>query len=251
MFKRLRMAFGFLTILPVKTPAEFTPGDLGRAAAWYAPVGLVLGGLLLVGSATSQALLPRLVAAVVVTALWGGLTGGLHLDGWADCCDGLLNASAPARRLEIMKDPRLGTFGGAGLVLLLLAKFAAIASLPALPAGGWVLLLAPTAARWLLMSAGFSAPARPGGLGADFRLGFKPWMFIINGALTLAVAAWGGWAGLACLAAGALAALGLNRLAVNRLGGVTGDVMGATVELVEVVILLAASAFLGRTAYGL
>ena len=60
---------------------------------------------------------------MLLLTLWAALSGGLHLDGWADCCDGLLNASAPARRLEIMKDPRLGTFGGAGLVLLLLAKY--------------------------------------------------------------------------------------------------------------------------------
>ena len=251
LLNRLGMALGFMTILPVKTSAEFTPGDLGRAAAWYGPVGLVIGGLLLAGFAASEAVLPRSVAAVVMVALWAGLTGGLHLDGWADCCDGLLNASAPERRLEIMKDPRLGTFGGAGLVLLLLAKYAAILSMPALINGWWVLLLAPTAGRWLMMSAGFSPQARPGGLGADFRLGFRPWMFVLNGLLVLALAGLGGWAGLACLAAASMAALSLNRLAISRLGGVTGDVMGATVELVEVVILITASAFFRRSGYGL
>ena len=250
LLNRLSMALGFMTILPVKTQAEFIPGDLGRAAVWYGPVGLIIGGLLVGGFAASQAVLPRSVAAVLTVALWAGLTGGLHLDGWADCCDGLLNASAPERRLEIMKDPRLGTFGGTGLALLLMAKYAAILSIPTLASGWWVLLLAPTAGRWLMMSAGFSLPAHPGGLGADFHLGFKPWMLVINGLLVLALACLGGWAGLACLLAAALAAWGLNRLAVSRLNGVTGDVMGATVELVEVVILLTASAFFGRSGYG-
>ncbi len=244
--KALRLALGFLTTLPVKTPGEFVPGDLGRAAAWYGPVGLLLGGLLLACAAAAQAVFPRALVAVLVTALWAGLTGGLHLDGWADCCDGLLNASPPERRLEIMKDPRLGTFGGAGLVLLLLAKFAALQSMPSLAGGWWILLLAPVAGRWMLMLGGALPTARPGGMGADFKLGFRPWMFAANGLLALVLAVPGGWSGLAGLAAAVLTAWAFNQFAVRRLGGVTGDVMGATVELVELVILVAACAFVER-----
>jgi adenosylcobinamide-GDP ribazoletransferase len=242
--KRLRQALGFMTILPVPLPAEYLPGDLGRAAVWFGPVGLLLGGLLLAAWAGLGTLFPRAVSAVLLLAVWAGLSGGLHLDGWADCCDGLLNASPPARRLEIMKDPRLGTFGGAGLGLLLLAKYAVLFSLPSLAFSWWLLLLAPTAARWMLMLGGFFPPARSGGLGADFRLGFRPWMFAFSGLLALLLALPGGWAGLVSLAAAGLVAWLFNRFAVHRLGGVTGDVMGATVELTEMVILLTAAASL-------
>jgi adenosylcobinamide-GDP ribazoletransferase len=236
--KHLRQALGFMTALPVRLPDEYLPGDLGRSAAWFGVVGLLLGGLLLAAWTGAGLIFPRAVSAVLVLALWAGLTGGLHLDGWADCCDGLLHASNPSRRLEIMKDPRLGSFGAAGLVLLLLAKFAALSALTA----PWALLLAPVCGRWLLMLGGFYHTARPGGLGADFQLGFRPWMFALNGLLALGLAIYGGWIGLASLAAAGLAGWGFNRLAVRQLGGVTGDVLGATVELVETVVLLVATA---------
>jgi adenosylcobinamide-GDP ribazoletransferase len=239
--KRLRQALGFMTALPVRLPDEYLPGDLGRSAAWFGLVGLLLGGLLLAAWTGAGFIFPRVVSAVLVLVLWAAFSGGLHLDGWADCCDGLPHASNPARRLEIMKDPRLGSFGGAGLILLLLAKFAALSSLTSPSVSGWALLLAPVCGRWLLMLGGFYPAARPGGMGADFQLGFRPWMFALNGLLAFALAIGGGWIGLASLAIAGLAGWGFNRFAMHQLGGVTGDVMGATVELVETVVLLVAT----------
>ena len=103
-------------------------------------------------------------------AFWVFLSGGLHLDGLADCFDGMLNSSLPERRLEIMKDPRLGTFGGLGLVLALLIKVAAVYSLA--PGSDWIAILTAAAlGRWLILLAGKQPLARPGGMGADFALG--------------------------------------------------------------------------------
>src|SRR5574341_1405919 len=94
----------------------------------------------------------------------------------ADCCDGLLSAATPERRLEIMRDPRLGAFGAIGLVLFLIVKVVAVASLQrletfatAFPVGEFV--LAASLSRWLIVLVALQPQARPGGMGADFARG--------------------------------------------------------------------------------
>ena len=124
------LALGFLTTLPAR-PVPYMPGGLGRAAAWFPVVGLLIGVLLLLVQTAAALLLGPAVAAVLVVVLWAVLTGGLHLDGLADCCDGLLVSAPRERRLEIMRDPRVGSFAVTGLVLVLLLKAAAVFSLPA------------------------------------------------------------------------------------------------------------------------
>jgi len=236
------LALGFLTTLPVPRAAQTAPrpGDLGRAALWFPLVGLVLGALLLAADWLALGLFPSLLAGALVVALWAALTGGLHLDGLADCGDGLLAATTPERRLEIMRDPRLGAFGGLSLMLFVLLKVLALAALPAGPLGARALplLLAPVAARWLLLLAARQPNARPGGLGADFALGLRPLALWLAGAATLLLALLGGGRGLLGLALAHLLAVLIFRAARTRLGGVTGDVFGLTVELTELTILL-------------
>ncbi len=236
------LAFSFLTTLPV--PARWQtaprPGDLGRAALWFPLVGLVLGLLLAGADWLGLRLFPPLLAGALVVAGWAALTGGLHLDGLADCGDGLLAATSPARRLEIMRDPRLGAFGGLSLILFIVLKVLAVA---ALPAGTiWVrtvpLLLAPVVGRWLLLLAARQPNARPGGLSADFALGLQPRTLWLAGAATLLLALVGGVRGVAALALAHLLALLIFRAARARLGGVTGDVFGLTVEFSELIVLL-------------
>ncbi len=233
------LAFGFLTTLPVPNGAP-RPGDLGRAAVWFPLVGLVLGALLAGGWLLFGRLFSPLLAGALVVALWAALTGGLHLDGLADCGDGLLAAATPARRLEIMRDPRLGAFGGLSLILFVMLKVLAVA---ALPAGDWwvrvvPLLLAPVVGRWLLLLAARQPNARPGGLGADFALGLQPRTLWLAGAATLLLTLLGGGRGLVALALAHGVALLVFRAARARLGGVTGDVFGLTVELAELTVLL-------------
>lgn len=241
MWQELILAFSFLTVIPMPT-LVYQPGLLGRAGRWFPLVGLVIGGLLLLAHWGLSLLFPPLLTAALVTTLWAALTGGLHLDGLADCCDGLLAATSRERRLEIMRDPRTGAFAVIGLVLFLLLKVTALAALStALPA----LLLAPTWARWLLFWVARQPLARPSGLGADFAAGLTgrnqglalllP-LLLLFPFLTLQTV-------LAILAAlGATA--WLIHIARQRLGGVTGDVYGLVVEMSELTILLICAATL-------
>ena len=236
------LAASFLTAIPLR-PAAPRPGDLGRAGAWFPTVGLVLGVVLsLAYWLLGQVFAPALAAALTV-ALWAALTGGLHLDGLADCGDGLLAAVSPERRLEIMRDPRLGAFGGLSLVLFLIVKFLAVASLPA--AEAWPSLfsisplwLAPVVGRWLILLAARQPSARAGGLGQAFADGLRPRSLLLAALLPIALALLGGLrAGLAVGLAWVIA-LAILRLARVRLGGVTGDVFGLVVELAELTVLL-------------
>ena len=136
-----------------------------------------------------------------------------------------------------MKDPRLGTFGALGLILVVIFKISVLIAMPTY----FVLLALPLAAstaRWLLLWAARQPTARPGGLGAAFRpeLGWMGW--IISAVVPLGLAVLCGWRGFAALVIGCFCATGIIRLARIRLGGLTGDVFGLIVESVEAVILL-------------
>lgn len=232
----LRLAFSLLTTLPVPAPQKWLPGDSGRAAGWYPLVGLVIGLLVAGVHRLSGLFLPPLVTGALVLLAWVALTGGLHLDGLADCADGLLYPGAPEKRLEIMKDPRLGAFGGMGLGLALLLKFAALALFP--PAALPALPLTASLARWCILPAGLIPSARPGGMAADFAAGLRKNSLFWGGLLPLGLTLLLGWRGWLTAALGLLTALGVLTLAKKRLGGVTGDVFGLLVEVVEIVGLL-------------
>jgi adenosylcobinamide-GDP ribazoletransferase len=227
-------ALGFLTVLP--TPAvAYVPERLGRAGRWFPAVGLVIG-LLLAGVQTlALGWFDPWLAGLLVAVAWAILTGGLHLDGLADCCDGLLAPVARERRLEILRDPRVGTFGAVGLILALGLKAAAVVSVP------WTaLLLAPVWGRFLLLVTAWAPAARPGGMGAAFAAGLTPRTLAFAALLPVALLALP-VAPLRAVSAALLAGLttaALLRLARARLGGVTGDVYGLTVEVVELVVLL-------------
>ncbi len=245
------LALSFLTTLPVpRRPAALA--GLGRAAAWFPFVGLILGLLLTAGYLLFNYLFPPLLAAALLVTLWAALTGGLHLDGLADCGDGLLAALPPERRLDIMRDPRTGAFGVISLILFLLLKVLVVASLPAAllvaaprldwSAAAWFpagpLIVAPVVARYLLLPAARQPTARPGGLGAELSAQLRPSAILAASLTVLVVALLGGpRAILAVLAARLVAAL-IFRAARARLGGLTGDVFGLTVELTELTVLL-------------
>ena len=232
------LALSFLTTIP--TPAiPFVEGGLGRSAKWFPLVGLILG-LILAGSHWLLGLvLPGSVTAGLIIALWAWLTGGLHLDGLADCGDGLLVAANRERRLEILKDSRLGAFGAILLVLFLMMKVTAVATFSA-PA--YALVLAPTLARWFLLIAARQPSARPGGMGDSFAASLTPKIFTIAAILPVMLVVGSGWRGGQTVLAVLLAFIGtfaMLRLARSRLGGVTGDVFGLVVEMTELFVLLA------------
>ena len=106
--RNLRTAFGLLTTLPFGMPENWLPGDSGRAGVWYPLVGVVIGGVTWLIWLALTLYFPPLVVGVLTLLVWVAMTGGLHLDGLADCCDGLFVSTTPDLRLEIMKDPHLG-----------------------------------------------------------------------------------------------------------------------------------------------
>ena len=216
-------------------------GALLVGLAWLLTTGI--GWLQGLAGGSGAGLSPLLTAALILVA-WAAITGMLHLDGWADCCDALVAPLSRERRLEVMKDPRLGSFGGAGLILLLLVKLAAVAEVLTPAAGRPLaallpLLVVPVLGRWAIVIAAASFPlARPDGMGASFRRGLGR-REIILATLTAAVACVVlGWRGPVLWAAAGLTLLGVGRLATARLGGLTGDVYGAIVELTETVTLV-------------
>jgi len=236
MIDGLLVALGFLTRLPVPAAVFARPQAQSRSLPWYPLVGLLVGALL-----AALAWLLRdsgqLLSAGLVVAAWSWLTGGLHLDGLADSADAWVGGMGDrARTLEIMKDPRSGPAGVTAVVLVLLVKFAALASLPA-PAS-LALLAAPMLARAALTGAFLVTPyVRPGGLGA----GLAPASKIACGAaVLLAVLATamyvprGGWVLLVTIAVFWLC----RRACMRRLGGMTGDTCGALAELMEVAVLV-------------
>lgn len=235
------LALSFLTTIP--TPAvPFIEGGLGRSAKWFPLVGLILGLVLAGAHWLLLLVLPESVTAVLIVALWAWLTGGLHLDGLADCGDGLLVAANRERRLEILQDSRLGAFGAIVLVLFLLAKVTAVATLPS-PSNA--LVLAPTVARWLLLVAARQPSARPGGMGDSFAASLTPRIFAIAAIVPVLLVVASGWRGgptVPAVLLALIATFAILRLARNRLGGVTGDVFGLVVEMSELMVLLAFTA---------
>ncbi len=239
----LLLAIGFLTILPVRVK-DATMREVGRAAMWFPFVGFFMG--LAVGAAHLiflQFFAPLLAAALTVV-VWIALTGGLHLDGLADCCDGLFVSALPERRLEIMRDPRVGSFGVIGLVLIIALKILAISSADFRSFENFGSLqsfvLALTISRWLILIVARQPQARPDGMGAEFAHGITRRTIIIAAIVPLLFAvvglvAWQIW--IAIIAAHAVTLL-VIRFAHARIGGVTGDVIGLTVELSETIMLL-------------
>ncbi|MBO0688864.1 MAG: adenosylcobinamide-GDP ribazoletransferase [Candidatus Dormibacteraeota bacterium] len=235
----MRSALSFLTILPV--PRGGTPdGRLGRV--WFPAVGAVLG--LLAGAVfwSLERVLGAPVAAVGAVAALAVLTGGLHLDGLADAADGLLGGRSPERRLEIMRDSRVGVFGAVSVVLLLLAEVAALARLDGVRAVV-ALVVAGALSRWaLLLLVGFLPYVRETGLGVA-AAGGRRVLDVALGSVPAALVVLLDWrrgllaAGLA-LAAAALVAL----VAWRRVGGATGDVYGAGTELAQLAAILAFAA---------
>jgi adenosylcobinamide-GDP ribazoletransferase len=239
----LILALRFLTVIPVPGRESTGPSALGRAAWWFPVVGLMLGSALAVAALAADALFPPLVAAALLVTGWKAATGGIHLDGLADSLDGLAGRDA-ARRLAIMRDSRIGVFGAAGLVLLCLLAVTALASLST-SVRLRVLVLAPGIGRVAPLLAGaWLAPATPGqGLGATFAAGLSRWAGPAHVVAAGALAAWllGIWGAAIAAVAWSVALLAAGVVA-RRLGGLTGDVLGAVVEVAELGTLLGAAA---------
>lgn len=229
-------AFQFLTIFPAVVRRSFTAAELGRSVGFFPLVGLALGGLLYTIDLILRLVFPMPIVAAMLLVAWLLLTRALHVDGFLDTCDGLFGGFTPERRLEIMRDSRVGAFGVAGGVLLLLTKYAALLSLTNLSG----LVLAPLLGRWVLSLAVFAYPyGREKGLGRDMKDNVRWPQVILATAITAIAVGWlAAWKGFLALAmAGLLLWLGA-RFILRRLPGLTGDSYGALCELAELAVLL-------------
>lgn len=239
----LVLAVRFLTIMPLPARAAHGIDALGRAAVWFPVVGLGIGFVLVGVERATSVLFPSLLAALLTVTAWKVMTGGLHLDGLADCLDGLVGRDAE-HRLAIMRDSRIGALGAVGLILFLLLEIAAVAELPAGVRWHALLVLPALARATPPLVAWCFPPARGEGQYVAFRAGLGAGAAPVALALALVLAWLGlGVAGLLVAAAAIVGALGLAAFMAARLAGVTGDVLGAAVEVAELAGLLAVSAW--------
>jgi adenosylcobinamide-GDP ribazoletransferase len=236
---------GFYTRLPIPYPGE---RDFATAQ-WAAPVagavvGLVIGVTLWLSLATG---LPATLAAAIALAAGALLTGALHEDGMADVADGFGGGQTRERKLEIMKDSRVGTYGVIALVLSLLMRWSALAMLAASGTFTMIAVLVGAHAASRAAIPAFMArvqPARPDGLSAGVgRVDSQAALYaaIIGFLLLLPVGL--GFALVAALLVVALS-LGLERLAMRQIGGQTGDVLGTLQQCCEIAVLVAATTML-------
>jgi adenosylcobinamide-GDP ribazoletransferase len=230
-------ALQFLTVAPPIVRRMFTSQEMGRAVGWFPLVGALLGGILAGLDWALIRILPDGIAAVLVLAASVVATGALHLDGFLDACDGLFGGHTPEKRLEIMRDERVGAFGLTGGVLLLLLKWSALAAASQRVAA---LALTLTLSRWAISVAIVSAPyAREKGLGRAMKDHAGKAQLALSTIVALVVAVLAGrWLGLLALGLAALTTWLAVRFALSRVPGLTGDLYGAVSELVEAVVLL-------------
>src|SRR6266581_3601154 len=254
-FSRLRSVFlsqyaefvaavRFLTVLPVPGSTQVFDKDevtprLVIGCEYFPLVGLLLALLLWLLVLILAPLVPQLVLAALLVAMLVVLTGGLHLDGLMDSCDGLFGGSTRERKLEIMRDSRVGSFGVLGGACVLLLKFALFASVSrhALPLA---LLVALPSARWAMVLALRVFPsAIATGLGATFHQATTTEGFVLAGLVALAIVLVAGqFTGLMVWVMVTVTALALGFWITRSIGGLTGDNYGAIEEVVEVVALL-------------
>jgi adenosylcobinamide-GDP ribazoletransferase len=246
-WEEFRIAGGFLTVFPVADGLSTEPERLARSMAFFPAIGLLLGlGLVVIDSLLAP-LIPRAVADSLLVLVLIAVTGALHLDGIADLCDGLAGGKDREGILRIMKDSRVGVIGVVGLVMVILLKYLTLHNVP-VQLKSAALIFMPAAGRWVqVVLATYCSYIRPGGgTGGAFvdNVGERE---LIIASITLLPAALilFGLKGLVVLLLLGLGAMLLLRYFQVRLGGVTGDVLGASSEMMEVFALLLVLALKG------
>ena len=232
----LRLAIGFLTVLPLAPRGE---AQMGAGRAYFPLVGLALGGILAGLDIVLREALPPLVVSALLVAGLLVLTRAIHTEGFLDSCDGLFGGYDRARRLEILRDPHVGAFAVIGGTSLLLLKWSLIAGIPDEERTA-LLVLFPCLSRFAMLAAMGAFPyPREQGLGTSFQSGRRRWQMAFG--FATAATAGGlliGLAGLVLLGVAVAAALAIGAWVTRLLGGMTGDTYGAVNEIAEVAVLL-------------
>lgn len=235
-------AWHFLTTIPLsRAHHEPTAPELAASMTWYSTVGLMLGGILALSDMLLSRIFVQEVVNILLMVLLVLLTRGLHQDGLADTLDGLAGGKTPAERLSIMRDPRIGAIGATGLCLSLILRYEGLMTLPQslrVP----VLVCMPALGRCAMVVLAWLVPyARSaGGLASPF-LAHLSRMHVMGATVVLTAALMIGLGATATVAT--LIGSGLIIMAVQVacrafFGGITGDTLGATNEIVEIFFLL-------------
>jgi adenosylcobinamide-GDP ribazoletransferase len=258
MLDGLKLAMGTLTAIPVQAPTHIDQKVAGRAMVLAPLTQLPLVAVILLwGWAVRQVPVPAPVAAATALVVVTLATRGMHLDGLADTADGLSASYERAKALEVMHRGNIGPSGVAAVVLVLLVDAAALASLLTTGPGVVLVALALVASRQLLAWA--CSPvvpsARPLGLGATVAGTVDPVMVAMGFVLLLGVSAlatrWSGphwWTGPVVICGATLGGLAVIRRAIVRFGGITGDVLGAVIEVSFAVALTLAAVLVSVSA---
>lgn len=235
-------AWHFLTAVPLgrneQPPSE---RDLARSMSWYPVIGGVLGGVLVLADRVMTPFLALEAVNALLLLILVVLTRGLHMDGLADTVDGLVGGQTPDERLAIMRDGPIGAMGAMALIFSLGLRYAGLASLSSGDRAA-ILLLMPAVGRWAMVIGAVGVPyARPqGGLGKPFLLHLSRREVVIATAIIIPLLVWalgltGGIVAFMTLAV----TVRLVTLSIRRLcGGMTGDTLGATNELAEVMTVI-------------
>ncbi len=233
------IALQFLTRLPLNINASWQAENIAKSLLWYPVVGALIGAVLFLLARVMPSSHSLLVGALVLSA-WVLVTGGLHLDGLADSADAWLGSHGDRQRaLDIMKDPQAGPIAVIVLVLVLLVKFGAIVSLLEHNAL-WLLIVPPLSARCvplvLFMSTDY---VREQGLGSDMAEYFphSPARRVLLFVAALLLFLTGILNGLLLMAVVVLVIWLLRSLMLKHIGGMTGDTIGASIEIIEAVVL--------------
>jgi adenosylcobinamide-GDP ribazoletransferase len=249
--KKFLNAFSFLTIIPVPGHKYADLPEAGKSSSFFPVVGLVLGLLIWGVFRLGEMIWPMPVIAVVSTALWVVLTGGLHIDGLADLADGIGGGWDIESRLRIMKDSAIGTYGAVAVIILLMMKTVLVYALagvsaipedsePGLPLIFSALVFIPAGGRCVqVLSIRIFASAKKEGFGIVFKndVGNRDVIAAILVTLAVATAFWG-LSGAALLAASILFMFVCGKWISVRLGGLNGDSYGAICELSELFLLI-------------
>lgn len=235
-------AWHFLTAVPLsRSHHEPTATELATSMAWYPTVGLLIGGTLVLADTGLSKLFTAEIVNVLLIVLLIAFTRGLHQDGLADTFDGLAGGRTPTDRLSIMHDPRIGAIGATGLFLSLILRYAALLALPH-PLRVPALVCMPALGRWAMVTLAWLSPyARAeGGLAAPF-LAHLSWLHVLGSTFVLAAAlilAFGVFGAVAILIGSSAVVATVQAGCRSLFGGITGDTLGATNELVEILFML-------------
>ncbi|WP_321473137.1 adenosylcobinamide-GDP ribazoletransferase [uncultured Paludibaculum sp.] len=235
--RSLAASIAFLTRIPVPGGGHFDAGDVGRSARWFPAVGLLIGGVYVLLLRALTLYLPPGVIAVLIVLAEALLTGALHMDALADMADGFGGGHTREDVLRIMRDHAIGSYGATALILLVALKVTAISALVQHQQAVPYLILAPALGRWSIVPlCRFLTYARESKAVAN-HIGTVElvWASLIAGAVASLAAS---WRGLVCWIAVAVITVWFGRVCSRRIGGITGDTLGANVQFSESIVLL-------------